>query len=90
MLSIRVVGWALFAAGAWHALRTSSLDRQMQRYRVPGASPAAYFFVPLRWRRRLYTEEGQALVGEAWRTLLRMHGFTLAGMVVMAFGYAGG
>jgi len=90
MLLFQVIGLVLVVAGIGQALGMWGLDRQMQRHRVPDASPAAYLFVPIRWQRRLYTEAGQPLVGKAWRTLLRMVAFTLLGGILLMIGSAGG
>jgi len=90
LLLFQIIGLVLVLAGIWQALRTWELDRQMQRCRVPDAPPAAYFFVPIRWQRRLYTDAGQPLVGEAWRSMLRMYAFTLSGGILLMIGSAGG
>jgi hypothetical protein len=89
MFLFQIIGLVLVLAGIWQALRMWELDRQMQRHRVPDASPAAYLFVPIRWQRRLYTDAGQPLVGEAWRTTLRMYAFTLLGGILLMIGSAG-
>ena len=84
MVLIQIAGYLLIGVGIWQAIQMSWLDRQMQRHRVPDGPLAAYFFVPIRWQRRLYTAEGQALVGKAWRTMLRMYAFAIAGMLLLA------
>jgi hypothetical protein len=89
MLLMQLPGWALVCLGIWQALRMWTLDREMQRYRAPDASPAAYLFIPVRWQRRLYTDAGQPLVGEAWLSMLKMYAFTLLGGIVLAIASGG-
>ena len=42
--------------------------------------------VPLRWRRKLYTADGQKLVGTAWRLMALMYVVALAGMALLTQG----
>ena len=72
MTGMRVAGYAFLAAAGICALRMGWLDRRLQDYRAPGVARSAYAFVPIRWQRRLYSEAGQPLVGQAWRALLAM------------------
>jgi hypothetical protein len=55
-------GWALVGIGIFFLLRTAWLDRRLQRFRAPGVLPASYLGKFGRWRRELYTAEGQPLI----------------------------
>jgi hypothetical protein len=90
MLLFRIAGWALLAMGIGQALKMWTLDQRMQRHRHPDASPASYLFIPVRWQRRLYTDAGKPLVGEAWRATLKMYALALLGAVLVAIGSPGG
>jgi hypothetical protein len=90
MLLFRIAGWALLAAGIGQALTMWTLDQRMQRHRRPDASPANYVFIPVRWQRRLYTDAGKPLVGEAWRATFTMYALALLGAVLVAIGSPGG
>ena len=61
-MTANTVGWALLGVGILCLLRTARLDRRLQRFRAPGM-PAAYYLRNIgRWRRDLYTPEGQPLI----------------------------
>jgi len=79
-----VVGWALIAGAAALAIRMNLLDRRMQQFRAPDMPATAYFFVPVRWRRHLYTPDGQELVGKAWRTMALMYAVGLVGAAFLS------
>ena len=79
-----VLGWTLVAGAAALAIRMNLLDRRMQQFRAPGMPATAYIFVPVRWRRRLYTPDGQELVGKAWRTMALMYALGLLGAVFLS------
>lgn len=81
-----LLGWILIGLSAFFAVAMHRVDRRMQAFRVPDAPPGAYAFVPLRWRRALYTERGRALVGQAWRLMLLMYGAALVGVVCLSRG----
>lgn len=83
MVLIQIAGYLLIVLSMWQAIQMWWLDRQMQRYRAPDSSSVAFLFVPFRWQRRLYTNEGQPLVGRAWLTMLRMYGFAIAGGILL-------
>jgi hypothetical protein len=57
------VAWALLGFGIFFLLRTARLDRRLQRFRAPGVPAASYLGKFGRWRRELYTAEGQPLIG---------------------------
>lgn len=80
----RVLGWALLAGAAFHAIRWHGLDREMQAFRSPNAPPHAFFFIPLRWRRDLYVGEGPHFVNAVWRAFASMVGFFLLGVLLLA------
>jgi len=59
-------------------------DRRMQAFRVPDAPAGAFGWVPLRWKYKLYTAEGQELVAQAWRNMFWMYGAALLGMLLLS------
>jgi hypothetical protein len=81
-----VLGWILIGVAAFFAVAMHRADRQMQAFRAPGVRPSAYFLVPLRWKRELYTAEGQELVGKAWWFMFLMYGAAFFGMVLLSRG----
>jgi len=80
------LGWLLIGVAAYFAIAMDRADRQMQAFRVPDAKPNAYSLVPVRWKRSLYTAEGQRLVGKAWRVMLLMYGAAFLGMLLLSQG----
>jgi hypothetical protein len=82
----QVIGWLLVAMSAIAATRMWWYDRRLQQHRVAGALPSAYRFVPLRWRRDLYSAAGEPLLRGARRALWVMYGCGFAGMVFLAAG----
>ena len=86
MNALGLLGWACLFAAMIPALRMNLLDRQMQKFRVPDADPRAYWFVPIRWQRRLYTGAGQHLVGRAWRTMALMYALAFLGIALVLGG----
>ena len=68
MMTAKIVGWALLGVGVFLLLGTARLDRRLQRFRAPGMPAAAYLGKFGRWRRNLYTPEGQPLIGPTRRT----------------------
>jgi hypothetical protein len=56
------VGWALLGIGIFFLLRTARLDRRLQRFRATRVPAASYLGRFGRWRRELYTAEGQPLI----------------------------
>ena len=81
-----VAGWALIALAAMLAIGMHRADRRMQDFRAPGQPAGAYRMVPLRWRRALYTADGQKLVGTAWRLMALMYVVALGGMALLTQG----
>jgi hypothetical protein len=79
-------GWILIGVAALLAVAMHRADRRMQGFRAPGAPSSAFLMVPLRWRRELYTAEGRALVGRAWRLTVMMYVVALAGMFLVSMG----
>jgi hypothetical protein len=86
MIVLQIAGWLLMAASARCAFRFWHLDRQMQRFRVPDGSAAAYMFVPIRWQRRLYTPEAHPLVTAAWKATAAMYALAIPGVLLIAIG----
>ena len=62
-MTARMVGWGLLGLGIFFLLRAAWLDRRLQKLRAPGKPAAAYLGPFGRWRRELYTVEGQSLIG---------------------------
>lgn len=81
-----LAGWILICGAAALAVAMGRTDRRLQKFRAPGHPPSAYRLVPTRWRRRLYTEEGRALVGRAWGLMVVMYLVTIAGIVLLSRG----
>jgi len=61
-MTANVVAWALLGIAIFFLLRTALLDRRLQRFRAPGVPAASYLGRFGRWRRELYTAEGQPLI----------------------------
>ena len=80
------LGWLLIAVAAFLALAMHRADRRMQAFRAPDAPAGAFFLVPLRWKRALYTPEGQEWVAKAWRFMFLMYGAALLGVVLLSQG----
>jgi hypothetical protein len=55
----------------------------MQAFRAPEASPAAFMFVPVRWRQELYRADGQILVTTAWRAFGAMAACFFGGAILV-------
>ncbi len=81
-----LAGWALIAVAAMLAVAMHRADRRMQTFRAPGQPAGSYGMVPLRWKRALYTADGQKLVGRAWRLTVLMYAVALAGMILLTQG----
>jgi hypothetical protein len=61
-MTATVVGWAFLGIGIFFLLRAARLDRRLQQFRSPGVSASSYLGKFGRWRRDLYTSDGQALI----------------------------
>ena len=85
---LQIIGSIFFLAGASFGIAMWFTDRRLQQYRAPDAPYLAFVFVPLRWRRRFYTPEGQPLVTRAWQQLGAMYALAIVGMVFIALGAA--
>jgi hypothetical protein len=72
------VGWALLGIGIFFLLRTARLDRRLQRFRATGVPAASYLGRFGRWRRELYTAEGQPLIAP---TRLAFSAFCVASLL---------
>ncbi len=83
MMNTTIAGWTLVGAAILALLYATRLDRRLQAYRVPGTPRAAYLGPVGRWRRALYTAEGQALIAPTrWAFLVFCVG-ALAGALVL-------
>ena len=89
MLLFKILGWLAFVGAAACAFRANAADADLQALRAPGAPRAAFWFVPARWRRRLYAPEAAPLVARAWRMLLAVCALGLLAMLLLAVGYGG-
>lgn len=82
MLSYSTLGWLLWGISFFFLLRTARLDRRLVHYRVPGTPRGAYLKEFGRWRRALYTAEGQALIAPTRWALALFFVFFLLGVIV--------
>jgi hypothetical protein len=78
-----VVGWALLATGIFFLLRTTWLDRRLQQFRAPQVPAASYLGKFGRWRRELYTSEGQPLIAATRWAFALFCGASLVGALVL-------
>jgi hypothetical protein len=78
-----VLGWALLAIGIFFLLRTAWLDRRLQQFRAPGVPAASYLGKFGRWRRELYTPDGQPLVATTRWAFALFCGASLLGALVL-------
>jgi hypothetical protein len=81
-----ILGWSLISLAALSAVAMHRTDRRLQAFRAPDAPTSAFLLAPLRWKRELYTREGQELVGKAWRLMFLMYALVLAGIVLLGQG----
>jgi hypothetical protein len=77
------IGWALLSIGIFLLLRTAWLDRRLQRFRAPDVPAASYLGRFGRWRRDLYTPEGQALRVSTRRAFALFCVFSLVGVLIL-------
>ena len=61
-MTANAVGWAFLGIAIFFLLRTARLDRLLQKFRAPAVPAASYLGKFGRWRRELYTTEGQPLI----------------------------
>jgi hypothetical protein len=80
---MRIAGYVFVAVAGILAMRMWWIDQRLQDHRAPGVSRAAYAFVPVRWQRRLYTDAGRSLVGQAWRTMLAMYVAAVVALILL-------
>ena len=85
-MTARVVGWALLGSGIFFLLRTARLDRRLRQFRTPGIPRAAYLGPFGRWRRELYTAEGQPLIGPTRLAFGLFWVASLLGVLVLEYG----
>ena len=82
MIAHGTLGWLLWGISFFFILRTARLDRRLVQYRVPGTPAGAYLQHFGRWRRALYTAEGQALIAPTRWALALFFVFFLLGVIV--------
>ena len=83
MTTATITGWTLIGAAILALLAATRLDRRLRAYRVPGTPRAAYLGPVGRWRRALYTSEGQALITPTRCAFLVFCIGSLAGALVL-------
>ena len=66
-MTANTAGWALLGLGIFFLLRTARLDRRLQQFRAPGVPALSYLGKFGRWRRDLYTHQGQPLIAPTRR-----------------------
>ena len=84
MSILNLLGWVCIGLAAVAALRLHSLDSALQEFRDAAVHASRYAFVPLRWRRDLYTPDGAPMVLRLWRTFGWMIAIALLGMLLLA------
>jgi hypothetical protein len=77
------VGWAFLAIGIFFILLTARLDRRLQRFRTLGVPAASYLGKFGRWRRELYTPEGQPLIASTRRAFALFCVASLLGVIIL-------
>jgi hypothetical protein len=82
-MTANAIRWVLLAIGIYFLLRTAWLDRRLQRFRSAGAPAAAYLGKFGRWRRDLYTSEGQPLIASTRRAFALFCIFSLLGVLIL-------
>jgi hypothetical protein len=82
MITATTLGWVLWGISFFFLLRTARLDRRLVKFRVPDAPAGAYLQQFGRWRRALYTAEGQALIAPTRWALALFFVFFLLGVIV--------
>ena len=83
MTTANAIGWALLGIGIYFLLRAAWLDRGLQRFRSAGAPAASYLGKFGRWRRNLYTPEGQPLSASTRRAFALFCVFSLLGALIL-------
>jgi hypothetical protein len=83
-MTAKTIGWALLGIGILFLIRTARLDRRLLRFRAPGVPAAAYLGKLGRWRRDLYTVEGQPLAGRTRRAFALFCLASLLGALVLS------
>ena len=78
-----VTGWALLAIGIFFLFRAAWLDRRLQQFRAPGVPVGSYLGKFGRWRRELYTSEGQSLIKTTRWAFALFCGASLLGALVL-------
>ena len=82
-MTANAVGWAFLGTGIFFLLRTALLDRRLQRFRAQGVPAASYLEKFGRWRRDLYTPEGQPLIASTRRAFALFCVASLLGVLIL-------
>jgi hypothetical protein len=82
-MTANAIGWALLSIGILLLLRTAWLDRRLQRFRAPDVPAASYLGRFGRWRRDLYTTEGQALRASTRQAFALFCVLSLLGVLIL-------
>jgi hypothetical protein len=82
MMTAATLGWVLWGISFFFLLRTARLDRRLVKFRVADAPAGAYLREFGRWRRALYSPEGQALIAPTRWALALFFVFFLLGVIV--------
>ena len=82
-MTANALGWAFLSIGIFFLLRTAQLDRRLQRFRSPGVPASSYLGKFGRWRRNLYTSEGQLLISSTRRAFALFCVASLLGALII-------
>ena len=82
-MTANAVGWAFLSIGIFFLLRTAQLDRRLQRFRSPGMPASSYLGKFGRWRRDLYTSDGQPLIASTRRAFALFCFAALVGALII-------
>ena len=82
-MTANAVGWAFLGNAIFFLLQAARLDRRLQRFHAPEAPAASYLGKFGRWRRRLYTAEGQPLIASTRRAFALFCVASLLGVLIL-------
>jgi len=82
-MTVDALGWAFLGIGIFFLFLTALLDRRLQRFRSPGVPPSSYLGKFGRWRRDLYTPEGQPLIASTRRAFALFCVASLLGALII-------
>jgi hypothetical protein len=84
-MTASAVGWTFLAIAIFFLLRTIWLDRRLQRFRSPAAPAFSYLGKFGRWRRDLYTSDGQPLIASTRRAFALFCLAALLGALIIEY-----